>query len=143
MSVWHAVLWGALSSAALYLGQTLAGPMRSRPRITGLVSGFGAGTLLAAIAYELVPEANLRAGLDTGLGFIAGAIAYFVGDRLIDHRGGKDRQRITPATQDGSGAAMFWARCLTAYQRRSSQQLDDHEIGYCRDFFRKLSLGCV
>jgi len=112
VSVWTAVLWGAFSSAALYLGQALAGPMRFRPHITGLVSGFGAGTLLAAIAYELVPEATLRAGWDTALGFLAGAGVYFVGDRLIDHRGGRDRQRITPTTQDGSGVAMFLGALL-------------------------------
>jgi ZIP family zinc transporter len=106
------MFWGALSSAALYLGQALAGPMRSRPRLTGLISGFGAGTLLAAIAYELVPEAHLEAGLDAGIGFVAGALVYFVGDWLIDRSGGEHRQRISPTAQEGSGAAMFLGALL-------------------------------
>ena len=50
MSVWTALAWGAFSSAALYIGQALAGPMERRNRATGLIMGFGAGTLISAIA---------------------------------------------------------------------------------------------
>ncbi|MEV0271641.1 ZIP family zinc transporter [Hamadaea sp. NPDC050747] len=112
MGLWAAVFWGAFSSSALYLGQVLAGPMGRRPRLTGLVSGFGAGTLLAAVAYELVPQAILQAGVDTALGFVSGAVVYFVCDWLIDRGGGKNRQRIAPAAQSGSGVAMFLGALL-------------------------------
>ena len=59
MGVWTAVFWGAFSSASLYLGQALARPLRGHNKITGLVMGFGAGTLLSAVAYELLPESTL------------------------------------------------------------------------------------
>jgi ZIP family zinc transporter len=36
--------------------------MEKRPRATGMIMGFGAGTLLAAVAYELIPETNLSHG---------------------------------------------------------------------------------
>jgi ZIP family zinc transporter len=42
--------------------QALAGPMGRAHRLTGLVMGFGAGTLLSAVAYELVPTSTLRGG---------------------------------------------------------------------------------
>jgi ZIP family zinc transporter len=53
---------------------------------------FGAGALIAAVAYELVLEA-----FDTDLelasaGFAAGAAAFYVGDLLIDRRGGHGRK---------------------------------------------------
>jgi len=108
MSVWQAFLWGGLSSSALYIGQLLAGPLERRDRVTGLIMGFGAGTLLAAIAYELVPQTTLQEGLDIGIAFLLGAVVYSVGDRIVDSGGGADRQQIGgTGAERGSGAAMF------------------------------------
>ena len=41
MSIWYALFWGALSSAALFLGQILAPSLDGRERATGLLMGFG------------------------------------------------------------------------------------------------------
>jgi ZIP family zinc transporter len=112
MSAWQALFWGGFSSAVLYIGEALARPMAKMPRATGLVMGFGAGTLLSAIAYELLPDSSLDQGAKLALGFGAGALAYFVGDRLIDKGGGQDRQVIHAADQDSSGAAMFLGALL-------------------------------
>jgi ZIP family zinc transporter len=46
----------------LYIGEALAGPMAKAHRLTGLVMGFGAGTLLSAVAYELIPSSSLGQG---------------------------------------------------------------------------------
>ena len=105
MSVWTAVAWGGATSASLYIGEALARPFGKARRLTGLVMGFGAGTLLSAIAYQLIPRENL--GWLVGLWFVVGALAYYVGDRLVDRRGGHDRQRIDGGPGGGSGAAMF------------------------------------
>ncbi len=113
MNIWAALLWGAFTSASLYIGQALAGPLEHRDQITGLVMGFGAGTLLSAVAYELIPESSLAHGLGIGLGFLFGAITYYVADRIIDQSGGANRQDIgggEPAP--GSGAAMFLGALL-------------------------------
>jgi ZIP family zinc transporter len=112
VSVWQALGWGGFSSAALYIGEALAGPMEKAHRATGMVMGFGAGTLLSAVAYELIPETNLHRGLGIGIGFLTGALVYYVGDRLIDQGGGGDRQRIGGGPQGGSGAAMFLGALL-------------------------------
>ena len=107
MSVWTALAWGAFSSASLYIGMALAGPMERRNRATGLIMGFGAGTLISAVAYELIPVANLQNGLGMFAAVLLGAVAYYVGDRLVDKGGGGNRQDIDSAGEQGSGAAMF------------------------------------
>jgi ZIP family zinc transporter len=112
VNVWSAVLWGGLSSAALFLGQALAHPMRDAQRLTGQVMGFGAGALLSAVAYELVPATSLSHATGTGLGFIAGALAYYIGDRIIDAGGGADRQNLDIEPQAGAGLAMFLGALL-------------------------------
>ena len=107
MSVWAALSWGAFSSASLYIGEALAGPMEKRNRLTGLIMGFGAGTLISAIAYELIPASNLRSGPGMFVAVLVGAFAYYVGDRLVDNGGGEKRQDIDAEEHEGSGAAMF------------------------------------
>ena len=107
MSVWTALFWGAFSSAALYIGEWLAAPMSKRNHLTGLIMGFGAGTMLSAIAYELIPATNLKGSFGTFIAVLVGAFAYFVGDRIVDKGGGGDRQNIDAEQSEGSGAAMF------------------------------------
>jgi glutamate/tyrosine decarboxylase-like PLP-dependent enzyme len=65
--------WGVLASATLFLGQALARPLARSPRITGLIMGFGAGTLQSAIAYELVPESNIVCYRHRPKGVVPGA----------------------------------------------------------------------
>jgi len=113
MSVWVAFAWGGLSSSALLIGQALAGPLDRRDLLTGLIMGFGAGTLLSAVAYELIPQTTLQEGLDIGIAFVLGALVYYAGDRIIDSRGGADRQQIGgTGAERGSGAAMFLGALL-------------------------------
>ena len=50
---------------------------------------FGAGALIAAVAYELVLEAfETDVGRSRPSGFAVGALAFYVGDWAIDRRGG-------------------------------------------------------
>ena len=113
MSVWNALLWGGLSSAALLLGEALARPLAPHAKTTGLLMGFGAGTLLSAVAYELIPETSLGQGAGVGLWFLVGALVYYVGDRIIDGQGGGDRIDLSgDDAAGGSGAAMFLGALL-------------------------------
>jgi ZIP family zinc transporter len=95
-----AVLWGGLAAAALLIGYALANRGLSN-RTIGIVMGFGAGALLSAIAYELIPESALG-GAKMGLAFLIGAFTFW----WIDHRGGSDRKDISGG-QVGSGSAIF------------------------------------
>ena len=99
-----ATLWGGLAAASLLVGFFLA-ERNLTNRTIGLIMGFGAGALLSAIAYELLPESMLY-GWDMALAFCVGAITFFGADWWIDHRGGADRKDITGANV-GSGPAIF------------------------------------
>jgi ZIP family zinc transporter len=111
MSVVAAVAWGTATSATLWLGQALAAPLTRANRTTGLIMGFGAGSLLSAVAYQLVPEENLGEGLTVGIWLLLGALVYFVVDQLLDRKGAADRHRIKPE-DGGSGLAMFLGALL-------------------------------
>jgi zinc transporter, ZIP family len=114
MSAGAAFLWGGFSSASLYIGEALARPIGKQLRTVGLIMGFGAGTLVSAVAYELIPESSLEHGAGVAIAFALGAVAYYVGDRLVDKGGGADRQDLDAgaARETSSGPAMFLGALL-------------------------------
>lgn len=100
-----ATLWGGFAAASLLIGYMLAVRGLSN-RTIGLVMGIGAGALISAIAYELVPESALE-GPNAALAFGLGALAFFAGDWLVDRRGGAERKAVAGSQPTGSGAAIF------------------------------------
>jgi ZIP family zinc transporter len=113
VSAWQALLWGAFTSGSLLIGEALAGPLAGRSRTTAHVMAFGAGTLISAIAYELIPESSFSHGLGIGVAFGLGALVYYIADRIVDKQGGNDRKDIHPvAAAQGSGMAMFLGALL-------------------------------
>lgn len=100
-----AIGWGATAASSLLIGYFLAAGGLSG-RTVGLVMGFGAGALLSAIAYELVP-ASMQAGPGVAVAFLAGAFVFFGCDWIVDRRGGAQRKAIVNAETTGSGAAIF------------------------------------
>ena len=114
-----AAFWGGLAALSLLIGAVMAVRLRPSERITGAVMGFGAGALMGGIAYELAPESLMNeAGWTVLAAFAAGALTFFVGDWLIDQRGGKDRKRIASKdggasdSDGGSGTAIFLGTLL-------------------------------
>ena|SRR5688572_16636770 len=101
----EAALWGLLAASSLLIGYILSGRGLSK-RITGMIMGFGAGALISAIAYELVPESMLGGG-GMAVAFGLGALTFFGGDWVIDRQGGAERKDITSDQAGGSGAAIF------------------------------------
>ena len=99
-----AILWGGLAAASLLIGYLLAARGLTN-RTIGMVMGIGAGALISAIAYELIPESILEGG-NTALPFLIGAFAFFGVDLMIDRRGGADRKDIA-GEHVGSGHAIF------------------------------------
>jgi ZIP family zinc transporter len=85
--------WGLVGASSLLIGALLAFVLDVPARIQGLVLAFGAGVLFGAVAYELVEEAAAASmtGVDVGVGFAAGAIAFYVGSVSIDRFGGAAR----------------------------------------------------
>jgi len=85
MSALAAAGWGAAGAVSLVIGAWLALRVRPAGSIVGLVMGFGAGALLAAVAYELVPAPALQDGL-TFTSLATGALTFFALDRLVTRR---------------------------------------------------------
>ena len=108
-----AFAWGFLAASSLLIGGLLALRVRIGTRLLGLVMAFGAGVLISAVAYDLVEEAfETSAGSSgVGLGFTAGALAFFAGDVLIDRMGGADRKR-SDRSEAGSGLAIVLGTVL-------------------------------
>jgi ZIP family zinc transporter len=93
--VLEAAFWGLVTAGSLLVGAAVALTARPGQRVVGLTIAFGAGALIAAVAYELVLEGfETDAGL-AGLGFALGALAFYLGDRAIDARGGHGRKTMS------------------------------------------------
>jgi zinc transporter, ZIP family len=101
----EAVLWGGVAAASLLVGFFLAGRGLSNRRV-GIVMGFGAGALISAIAYELVPESALS-GWQSIVAFLIGALSFYVGDWIVDRQGGADRKSLTEGQEASSGSAIY------------------------------------
>jgi zinc transporter, ZIP family len=105
--VLEAGAWGLVAASSLLVGAAigLRGPIPSRA--IGLVLGFGAGTLISALAFELTEEAFEIGGADSvAIGLSLGALAYFTGDLLVERRGGGKRMSSTARPTDGGGSAL-------------------------------------
>lgn len=111
MNALTAGLWGALSASSLLIGAVLAIWLHPPSRVVGLVMGFGSGTLVSALAYELVPEAA-KGDIPVVLGLAAGALTFFLADGIIDRHGGANRKSITGKSQVGTGLAIFLGTLL-------------------------------
>lgn len=76
--------WGLLVALSLALGALVAARLRLPPRLAALITASGGGILLAAVALELVPEADAQAGtaLTVG-GLLLGAIVYVAADAWL------------------------------------------------------------
>lgn len=100
-----AVWWGGIAAASLLIGYAFANRGLGNQTI-GLIMGLGGGALVSAIAYELVPASTLGSG-GMLVAFALGALVFFGGDWLIDHRGGHMRKAIAGNPAGGSGPAIF------------------------------------
>ena len=103
----EALLWGLVGGGALVLG-ALVGLLADVPsRVIGLITAFGAGVLISAVAFELTDEAYRQGGaLVIFAGLAAGALAFFAGDAVV---AAHDRKRSR-----GSGGSSASALALGA-----------------------------
>ena len=108
-SVLEAVLWGlgAGSSLLLGAGAVLAWPWLSKPRVVGLIMGFGAGTLISAVSLELALDGYHDGGPGAvGAGLLLGATGYYGLNRVVNRRGGKHRKHPSRGKDDTEASAI-------------------------------------
>jgi len=81
----NAFLFGLLATSSLVIGGVIAIRFSLSKRTIGVIMGFGAGILIAAVSYELVFEA-VRIAKKTGFpayGFFTGAFTFYFADLLL------------------------------------------------------------
>jgi ZIP family zinc transporter len=83
--VLEAGIWGLVAASSLLVGAVVAFTVQVSERALGLVLAFGAGTLVSAVAYELVEEAIAAARPHpfVALGFALGALTFYVGSIAV------------------------------------------------------------
>jgi ZIP family zinc transporter len=80
---------GVLSQSSLLLAGVLVCWVRVPTRLVGILAGFGAGAMISAIAFDLVPEAEAHIEeWQTVLWMLIGVAIFLLGDWAVDKRFG-------------------------------------------------------
>jgi ZIP family zinc transporter len=89
MDAMEAFVVGALAQSSLLVSGVAVYFFTLPDRVVGQIAGFGAGALLGAAVFELIPEANLLSNWEIGIWMLVGGSVYVVADRAIDRRSGR------------------------------------------------------
>ena len=110
----NAFLWGLLATSSLVIGGMIASRFSLTNRTIGIIMGFGAGTLISAISYELIFDSvkNARLSGFPAFGFFAGAATFYFADKLITKLGASNRMNIDADNQSGLVIPMVLAIIL-------------------------------
>ena len=95
----NAFLFGLLATSSLVMGGMIASRFSLGNRTIGIIMGFGAGTLISAVSYELIFEA-VQIARKTGYpayGFFAGAFTFYFADLFLS--------KLSKGKSEGAGAA--------------------------------------
>jgi ZIP family zinc transporter len=79
---------GVVAQSSLLFAGLLTCFVKVPRRVVGILAGFGAGALLAAISFDLVIEAEELDFWQLGLWMLGGVAAFLIGDRLVEKRYG-------------------------------------------------------
>jgi len=86
--------WALLVTASLVAGAVAAAWLRLSPSFAALVTSFGGGILFAAVAFELLPEADRGGGPAwTAVGLLLGAGLYVAADAWLTRDAGTELSR--------------------------------------------------
>jgi ZIP family zinc transporter len=86
--------WGLLVAGSLFAGAVAAVLVRLAASVAATLTAFGGGILFAAIALELVPEADEGAGgALTACGLLAGTLVYVGADAWLNREPGMRAMR--------------------------------------------------
>jgi peptidoglycan/LPS O-acetylase OafA/YrhL len=76
--------WGLVVGGSLLAGAVVAAVRRLPERVAAIITSFGGGILVAAVAFELVPEADAKAGAwITAVCLLAGALVFVGADAVL------------------------------------------------------------
>src|SRR5829696_8090445 len=85
--MWEAVFFGVLACSSLAVGGVVGSYWDAPKRVTGVILAFASGTMVAALAFELSPEAVELGGVaPAGGGLLAGAATFVLANTWLDSR---------------------------------------------------------
>jgi zinc transporter, ZIP family len=106
--------WGLVVGLSLVAGAVAAARLDLPERVAATLTAFGGGVLLAAVALELVPDADAEAGTAlTAIGLAAGTLLYVGADawlsRTASHREMRRAMHAAAAGRPGRAEEMMSA----------------------------------
>ena len=87
---------GAIAQSSLLLAGLLVFWVTVPRRVVGVMAGFGAGALLAAVSFDLIAETEGLDEWELVMWMLVGVAVFLVGDRIVERRFGSE----------GTGGAM-------------------------------------
>ena len=85
----QAAVIGALAQSALVLSGLAVYVVRVPKRVVGGLAGYGAGALLGAIAFDLIPDSEVLPSVEVAVWLLVGAVVFVLADRLVESRFGE------------------------------------------------------
>src|SRR6188508_2106141 len=88
----ESLILGALAQSSLILTGLSVYLVKVPTKIVGIIAGYGVGALLGAVAFDLVPQAEVLPAVEAGFWLLLGAAVFIVADWLVETRlaSGKD-----------------------------------------------------
>jgi ZIP family zinc transporter len=94
--VFDAFALGTLAQSSLLLAGLLVFWIDIPPRVVGVLAGFGAGALIAAVSFDLIGQAKQLDTWQLALWMVVGLVVFLGGDYVVESRFGSE----------GTGGAM-------------------------------------
>ena len=115
----NAILLGAAAQSSLILSGLVVYAIRVPPKVIGALAGLGAGALVSAIAFDLIPEGQVLDNAQLAVWLLLGAAVFVVSDRLVEARfggeGGSDALGIVVgAVVDGLPESLIFGIQIAA-----------------------------
>jgi ZIP family zinc transporter len=89
MEFLEAFVVGGLAQSSLLLAGIAVYWVRPTVRVIGGLAGFGAGALISAVAFDLVPQAEELVGWQSALWLLIGAMTFLIADNIVERKFGE------------------------------------------------------
>lgn len=84
----QAFVVGALAQSSLLIAGLAVYWVRPTEKVIGGLAGFGAGALISAVAFDLIPEAEVLEDWETAIWLLVGALIFVVADGFVERKYG-------------------------------------------------------
>jgi ZIP family zinc transporter len=81
--------WGFLAQSSLLVAGLLVCWVTVPTKVVGILGGFGAGAMIAAVSFDLLPEATVNIeAWQTGVWMLVGVAVFLLADQFVERRFG-------------------------------------------------------